>query len=220
MATGCHTLKHKPLFLDKGADKAENYPHRDENQIFPRKEADFCNFHTRLNKRAHKDLPIHEDNLSRDHHSQRRMDSLLPGSGMPRLRKSQLPYVSQKEAHSLNYKYLSYPPLVPPGWPSGLCPGCFHFLPSLWSTKFLKVLQNHNGGKTATEIIWGLEKKLHGDKFKEFSLGYMLKGWDMSRLQHIGTITRVRYWGISWSANENKSFYQETVWHNLSLAAV
>lgn len=49
-------LKHKPLFLDQGADKAENYPNREENQIFPKKDADFCNPCARLNKSAHKDL--------------------------------------------------------------------------------------------------------------------------------------------------------------------
>lgn len=37
----------------------------------------------------------------------------------------------------------------------------------------------------------------------------------VSQLQHIGTIKRGRYWGISWSANENKVFYQETASHNL-----
>lgn len=44
----------------------------------------------------------------------------------------------------------------------------------------------------------------------------MSKGWDVGQLQHIGTITRVRYWGISWLATENKGFYQETARHNLS----
>lgn len=50
----------------------------------------------------------------------------------------------------------------------------------------------------------------YGDKFKELSLGSMSKGWEVSQLQHIGTTTRGRYWGISWSATENKAFYQET----------
>lgn len=56
----------------------------------------------------------------------------------------------------------------------------------------------------------------HGDKFKQLSLGSVSKGWEVSQLQHIGTVTRERYWGISWSAIENKAFYQETASHNLS----
>lgn len=58
---------------------------------------------------------------------------------------------------------------------------------------------------------WEKGSKVHGDKFKELSLGHVSKCWDMSQLQHTGTTTRVRYWGISWSAHENKSFYQDSL---------
>lgn len=84
-----------------------------------------------LTKMLTKTFMPSEDNLSRDHRCQRRMGSLLPGTGMPRLRKSQLPCISQKEAHSWCYTCIPYPPTVPSGWVSGLCPSCFHFLPSL-----------------------------------------------------------------------------------------
>lgn len=37
----------------------------------------------------------------------------------------------------------------------------------------------------------------YGDKFKELNLGSVSKGWEVSQLQHIGTITRGRHWGIA-----------------------